>query len=65
MIMIDKSEHVYISSYHIQIQCFMLEHAVTRGLEIVNIFFACEINPYIYMNYMHVHVKGNFYFKSL
>lgn len=38
MIMIDMSEHVYISSYHVQIQCLMLENAVTRGLEIVNIF---------------------------
>lgn len=25
----------------------MLENAVTRGLEIVNIFVACEMNPYI------------------
>lgn len=47
MIIIDMSEHVYISSYHVKIQCLMLENVMTRGLEIVNIFVACEINPYI------------------
>lgn len=47
MIIIDMSEHVYISLYHVKIQCLMLENVMTRGLEIVNIFVACEINPYI------------------
>lgn len=42
MIKNDKSEHVYISSYHVMIQCLIIEKAVTRGPETVNIFFACE-----------------------
>lgn len=51
--MIDKSEHEYISSYHVKIQCSMLENAVTRGPEIVNIFFACENNSYIIPEFIY------------